>query len=195
MQVAQLALSDAQLDDILARQLAVAWAGEAGDEIPRLGWWATSLDEEFGGRDLFERLAPRTAQWAVFTALREVAARVDAARRDATGDRAEHLHTLFHLGFAVDEQLEDRLRDLTRAGTPPREALPALAQAMGDGSQAFDAQVFASWCAEQGDGAHESTSIGRKVQPGHPHPLTARLVAALAPCPDHYPLPYAAEAE
>lgn len=43
------------LDGILTLQLAVAWAGEAGEE-PRLRWWRTDLAGEFGGRDLFERL-------------------------------------------------------------------------------------------------------------------------------------------
>jgi hypothetical protein len=52
----------AELDLLLTAQLAVAWAGEGhvGEE-PRLGWWRSDLTSEFGGRDLFQRLLPRTA--------------------------------------------------------------------------------------------------------------------------------------
>ena len=61
------------LDKILASQIVVAWAGESGEEEPRLGWWKTDLKSEFGGEDLFRRLLPNTSEWAVLQAIREAA--------------------------------------------------------------------------------------------------------------------------
>jgi hypothetical protein len=69
--------SAATLDMILTAQLAVAWAGEAGDP-PRLKWWRTDLASEFGGEDLFKRLLPHTWRWAVLEGAREAARRRDA---------------------------------------------------------------------------------------------------------------------
>jgi hypothetical protein len=73
----------AEVDRLLTAQLAVAWAGEGhvGEE-PRLGWWRPDLTSEFGGRDLFERLLPRTYRWAVFQAVLEAARRTDAELRE-----------------------------------------------------------------------------------------------------------------
>jgi hypothetical protein len=117
-------LTDVQLDTLLTLQLATAWAGERSGDEPRLGWWATDMVSEFGGHALFARLTPRTAQWAALEVAREAARRTDAAARakDANPDR---LRSLFSLGFAVDEQLADRLalpQALRRAarGQPPR---------------------------------------------------------------------------
>ena len=70
----------AELDALLTAQIAVAWAGEGGDE-PRLGWWRTDLVDEYGGEDLFARLLPHTARWAVLQAVREAARRTDARLR------------------------------------------------------------------------------------------------------------------
>lgn len=113
------------LDEILTLQLLVAWAGEGATDPPRLGWWRTSMAEEFGGEDLFQRLLPHTYRWAVLEAVREVAKRVDARRREATAD-ADQLVSLYRLGFALDEQLDDRLRALKRAGGEPVAVLPGL---------------------------------------------------------------------
>ena len=65
---------------ILAVQLAVAWAGDKGED-PRRGWWRTDQVSEFGGEDLFQRLLPHTWAWAVPQAAREAARRRDAAVR------------------------------------------------------------------------------------------------------------------
>ena len=73
-------ISTSVLDHILAVQLAVAWAGEKGEE-PRLGWWRTDLASEFGGEGLFQRLLPHSWTWAVLQAAREAARRRDAAVR------------------------------------------------------------------------------------------------------------------
>lgn len=79
----QPAPTTAEVDLLLTAQIAVAWAGEGhvGEE-PRLGWWRSDLTSEFGGRDLFERLLPRTYRWAVFQAVREAARRTDAEMRE-----------------------------------------------------------------------------------------------------------------
>ena len=68
-----------EVDALLSAQIIVAWAGEGhvGDER-RLGWWRSDLVSEFGGLDLFQRLLPTTAPWAVLQAVREAARRVDA---------------------------------------------------------------------------------------------------------------------
>ena len=42
-----------EIDLILTAQLAVAWAGEKGEDR-RLGWWQTDLVSESGGNDLFK---------------------------------------------------------------------------------------------------------------------------------------------
>jgi hypothetical protein len=51
-------LTPNQLDELLALQLTVAWAGEAAGEPTRLGWWKTDLVDAQGGGDLFARLTP-----------------------------------------------------------------------------------------------------------------------------------------
>lgn len=186
------ALSDAQLDDILTRQLVVAWAGERGEDVPRLGWWATQLDEEFGGRDLFDQLLPRTGAWAVLVAAREAARRVDQFARQAADSHADQLSSLFHFGFFVDEQLNDRLRDHQQRGATPRAALPGLTAVLSDDPEApFDPARLTHWCDGLGPVKAKHTSIGRELALLPAEPLSRRLVAALAPLAPTYPLPYA----
>ena len=86
-----------ELDGILVAQLAIAWAGESGEE-PRLGWWRSDLTSEFGGEDLLQRLLPRTWRWATLQGAREAARRRDAEARGK--DHApDSLLSLFRLGF------------------------------------------------------------------------------------------------
>lgn len=119
-------LSLEQADRILTLQLLVAWAGEGRTTPVRLGWWATDVVDEEGGLDLLGRLAPRTAAWAGMSLCREAARRVDHAARQKLADPDTAL-TLFSLGFQVDEQVDDRLMSLRRAGASPWDALPVLA--------------------------------------------------------------------
>jgi hypothetical protein len=79
-------LATTVLDDILAIQLSVAWAGEGRCEPRRLGWWETDLIDPRGGGDLMARLLPRTAAWAGLEAVREAAMRVDRKARAALPD-------------------------------------------------------------------------------------------------------------
>ncbi|MCC0179870.1 BrxE family protein, partial [Waterburya agarophytonicola K14] len=54
-------------------QFFVAWAGEGLTDPSRLNWWSTQLLDEWGGEDLFKRLLPRTFEWALLEATRQVA--------------------------------------------------------------------------------------------------------------------------
>lgn len=175
------------LDHLLTLQLAVAWAGEAGEE-PRLGWWRTDLHSEFGGQDLFERLLPNTAPWAVLQAVREAARRTDGQQRSRSHD-PDRLVTLFRFGFELDEHLDERLADLKRAGVPPEQALPGLAEVV---QEDWEAEAFAEWVRAHGEPDHTASPSGRQVKTDThaPERLAAKLVAALAPFPDAYPMPH-----
>src|SRR5664279_2175499 len=119
-------LATTVLYDILAIQLSVAWAGGGRCEPRRLGWWETDLIDPRGGGDLMARLLPRTAAWAGLEAVREAAMRVDRKARASLPD-PDKVRTLYFLGFAIDEQLGDRLRQLKLGGQGPSKALRMLA--------------------------------------------------------------------
>jgi hypothetical protein len=176
------------LDEVLALQLLVAWAGEAKSDPPRLGWWQTSLVDEFGGEDLFRRLTPRTWKWAVLEAARIAARGVDADARSHAAD-GDQLRTLFHFGFEVDEQLDDRLSELKRAVPDPVDVLPTLA----DTGRPWDANQFRSRLAALASVTVAASSVGRRIKARLPDDLTiaARmLAAALAPITERYPAPH-----
>jgi hypothetical protein len=191
-------LSIEQIDALLTLQLAVAWAGETGLDNPRLGWWSTQLDEEFGGLDLFSRLLPRTQLWAALDAARQAARRTeDALRTDAIAADTR-IATLFRLGFDVDEQLDDRLRDLTRSQRRPLIALPELTALLGPdnpdepfGRRAFDPAAFREWCAGCGEAKYRTSPLGRRVAHADAPVLVPRLVAALATPNAQWPMPHA----
>ncbi|MEH1827217.1 MAG: BrxE family protein [Nostoc sp.] len=50
------------LDNILALQIIVAWAGEGICDPKRLNWWRTDLIDENGGGDLFASVAKLTRE-------------------------------------------------------------------------------------------------------------------------------------
>jgi hypothetical protein len=180
--------SKATLDVILTVQLAVAWAGEGG-EIPRLKWWRTDLVSEFGGEDLFKRLLPHTWRWAVIDGAREAARRRDAELRSQDAD-PDRLITLFHLGFELDEHVDERLADLKRSGTAPAEALPGLREVIGD---SWSRTPFAEWLQGHGDVTVASAPVGRRLRGEPPESvefLVRKLVAALHPLADAYPMPH-----
>jgi hypothetical protein len=176
------------LDEVLALQLLVAWAGEAKSDPPRLGWWQTSLVDEFGGEDLFRRLTPRTWRWAVLEAARIAARGVDADARSHAAD-GDRLRTLFHFGFEVDEQLDDRLAELKRAVPDPIEVLPMLA----DTGRPWEANRFLSRLAALTAVPVAASSVGRRIKTALPDDLAlaARmLAAAMAPITERYPAPH-----
>lgn len=179
-------LSD--LDRALTAQLVVAWAGEGGED-KRLAWWRTDLVSEFGGLDLFRRLLPHTADWAVLQGAREAARRTDAELRAQASD-ADRVLSLYSLGFERDERLTERLHDLKRAGRPPADALPGLADAI---TTDWRRDRFVDWVQGHGDPDTIATPTGRLIKGTAPENLdllVRRLVAALAPVGDRYPLPH-----
>jgi hypothetical protein len=182
------ALERAVLDEILTLQLLVAWAGEGLSDPPRLGWWRTMLVDEFGGEDLFKRLTPRTWKWAVLEAARAAARSVDAEARSHAAD-GDQLLSLFHFGFVVDEQLDDRLAELKRSTPDPIEALPDL----GATSKSWNAAAFLKGLGALAAPTFAGSSVGRRLKGELPvdHASAARmLAAAMSPPSERYPAPH-----
>lgn len=177
------------LNEILAVQLTIAWAGEARTDPPRLGWWQTAMNDDLGGRDLLRRLTPRTHRWATLEVARHAARKVDAALRAQSAD-ADLLQSLFRLGSAIDEQLDDRLAAHKRHEGAPNEVLPLPLDLDG----AFDRAAFGRWLESLGKPpAPESTPVGRRLRGAPPNdPLAAvrLLAAALHPLTEPYPAPH-----
>ncbi|MCC6811531.1 MAG: BREX-6 system BrxE protein [Deltaproteobacteria bacterium] len=181
-------ITDGALDAVLVCQLAVAWAGEGGEDA-RLKWWATDLVSEFGGRDLFRLLLPHTAEWAVFEGAREAARRTDSELRskDANPDR---LMTLYSFGFDIDERLDERLADLKRRTASPLDALAGLRDVV---ASRWNKDSFSAWMTQLGHADAVSAPAGRRLKGEPPREIdqAARmLVAALHPLAPAYPLPH-----
>ena len=177
-----------EIDHALTAQLLVAWAGETGEE-KRLGWWRSDLVSEFGGRDLFRRLLPSTWEWAVLQGAREAARRKDAELRLQDHD-PDRVLSLFSFGFDVDERIEERLLELKRSGRASQEALPGL---VGNTELVWNRDRFLDWVHGHGEAETSATPIGRRVKgapPSNLDQLVRRLVGALAPLVDSYPLPH-----
>ncbi len=179
----------AVLDHILALQLTVAWAGEGLCEPRRLAWWQTDLLDPAGGGDLLARLLPRTAAWAGLEAVREAARRADAQARKQMAE-PDHLRSLYFLGFDADERLDDRLRQLKLDGVAPAEALPFPI----DLGAPFSRESLSAALRPGGvGGEHSVLPGGRQLKGAVPaalDQLVRRLVAALVPLADRYPLPF-----
>lgn len=178
----------ADIDLLLTAQIAVAWAGESGEEA-HLGWWKTDMSSEFGGWDLFMRLLPQTFDWAVVQAMREAARRHDARLRARVHD-PDTVVSLFRLGFAIDERADERLMDLKRTGAAPGIALPDYGELVG---VSWSRERFEAWVKEHGEPRFEAAPAGRQIKGSPPSALgdlVRHLVAALAPLPDQYPLPH-----
>jgi hypothetical protein len=182
-----LRLSPAHLDEILALQITVAWAGEAAGAPSRLAWWRSDLVDPEGGGDLFARLLPKTAAWASLALVRDAARRVDEAARDKLA-RGDAVGSLFHLGFSVDEQLADRLAHHRHHRRPPAEVLGARFLAGRPWSKA----AFESMLAGLGKPQVQVTPAGRRVERTAASPVEAAglLAAALLPLSASYPLPF-----
>lgn len=181
-------LSHSQIDEILAIQVLVAWAGEALCVPRRLGWWRTDLVDGAGGGDLFRRLTPRAPKWAALGAVRAAAIRVERAIRTSLPD-ADSLQSIFHLGFEVDERLEDRLAQHRRAGQGPEESLPLGL----DLDAPFNPEVFSRRIAPE-PGKYEVMPRARLVSVRPDADLVhvvSQLAAALLPLSGAYPFPVA----
>lgn len=184
----QVALPPSTLDLALTAQIIVAWAGERGED-PRLGWWRTDLVSEFGGEDLFKRLLPSTWRWATLQAVREAARRKDAEMRAEFHD-PDRLVSLYHLGFAVDEAIDECLKEWKCTIEDPTEALPGLKPLL---ASPWDHAEFEAWV--QGHGRVETVEAptGRRIKGSPPESVerTVRaLVAGLLPLGSAYPLPH-----
>ncbi len=176
------------IDSVLTAQLAVAWAGEGGEE-PRLGWWRTDLKSEFDGEDFFKRFLPNSWEWAIFQAMREAARRRDTQLREQDHD-ADRILSLFCLGFEIDERVDERLMEFKRAGTPPLDALPALRDVVTD---EWNADQFTEWLEGHGQVDFTKVPIGRRLKGKVPDSLELtieHLVAGFRPLPETYPLPH-----
>lgn len=181
-------VSTGTLDEILTLQILVAWAGEEGDEPRRLGWWRTSMVDEFGGEDLFRRLLPNTWPWAVLEAARAAAKKVDAQHR-AKAANPDQLFSLYRLGFALDEALDDRLAELKRSAADPATALPGLQRTAKD----WNPDAFLAWLGDLAPADFAPTPAGRRLKGAKPDdPLAASkaLAAAHAQPGDRYPAPH-----
>lgn len=177
-----------KLDQILAIQLAVAWAGEAACEPPRLGWWMTDLVDEAGGGDLLRRLVPRTAAWAGLEAVRVGARRADADARSRLA--APHqVRSIYFLGFELDEALDERLASHKHGGRPPEETLALPRGTLGPWATTWLADAFGRVSAPP----VKVTPAGRQVKaplPSDPVELVQTLAACLLPRVETYPCPY-----
>ena len=181
----------ADIDQILGWQLLIAWAGEADTEPPRQGWWRTAMLDEFGGADLLARLTPRTWQWGVLQVARTAAMRTDASLRARFAD-PEAVRTLFHLGFALDEPIADRIAELARARVTPADALPILQHTTDPRAGDWNAASFADLLGTLGRPRVTDTPQGRRLDAPASTPLSAAraLAAAHAPLAASYPLPH-----
>ncbi len=184
-------ISLADLDLTISIQLSIAWAGEGGEEEPRLRWWRSDLSSEFGGEDLFQhqQLLPNTAAWAVLQAVREVARRVDATRRAQLHD-PDLIISPFHLGFVRDERIDERFQEIKRSGKAPSDALPLFKKVT---SQGWNRSMFEQWAQSYGSFETLPVPSGRRLKGQAPADLPSimhRLVSALIPLSDSYPLPH-----
>jgi hypothetical protein len=182
-------LSEAALDEILALQFLVAWAGEGRCKPRRLGWWDTDLVDPEGGGDLLARLVPRTHAWAALEAVREAARQTDAKARERHGE-PDRLRTIFFLGFEVDEKVSDRLAAHKRASRPPAESLPLPFPLDGQWSQD---KALAAFSPGKPPAFSAVPPVGRQLKgdpPASANDLVRQLVAALVPPADAYPLPF-----
>jgi hypothetical protein len=182
------------LDFVLDVQLAVAWAGEGLKSERRLGWWASMFAFEFGGEALFSDLLPNTHRWAVLQAAREAARRKDAELR-ARADDPDRIVSLFRLGFALDEALEERLADRIH-DDPRRERVSRELSDLID--TPFSPKTFTRFLEDRLARVETSVELspsatGRRITgepPKDPRLLVAKLAGALLPLADAYPLPH-----
>jgi hypothetical protein len=184
----QARIGPAEVDGALTAQIVVAWAGESGEE-KRLGWWRSDLVSEFGGEDLFRRLLPSTWRWAVLQGAREAARRTDAERRRQDHD-PDRIVSLYNLGFELDERLAERFQDLKRAGQAPEDALPGLRDGIAIN---WNHDRFGDWARGHGEAETTTTPVGRLIkgdQPARLDHMVGRLLGALLPLDDNYPLPH-----
>lgn len=185
-------LTPEELDEILAIQLLIAWAGETpGGGTSRLGWWKTDLIDDEAGGDLWKRLLPRTHRWAGLDAARRAAYLTDDRLRRPAKNADSHF-TLFHFGFELDEALSERLAHHVLEAHAPAEVLPLLSQIGTKFDRARLAKVLGATVA---DASFKVVAGGRQLkkvaQEGLPDRARRLAVAMLAePVATAYPVPF-----
>jgi hypothetical protein len=182
-------ISNIVLDKILSRQLFIAWAGEGLSDPKRLDWWQTDLVDLGGGGDLLQRLLPKTHPWASLSAIRLAAVQVDRQMRLELAN-SDTVRTLFFWGFEMDEALSDRLADHKRLGVDLNEPL-ALPM---DFKAPFSVAGFEDAVRIPGQRVEfKVLPSGREIMgslPESPELRTQKLVAALLPLAERYPMPF-----
>ena len=182
-------VSDRMLDALLSLQLFIAWAGEGLSEPKRLNWWRTGLVDQEGGGDLLQRLLPQTHEWAALTGVRQAAIQVDRQKRQEVAN-SDAVRTLFFWGFELDEALSDRLADHKRSRTPMEKVLTLPM----DLAVSFSASVFEDTVRIPGQAAEfKVVPGGRELVEKMPESIELRaqkLVAALVPLAESYPMPF-----
>ena len=183
------AIAPEELDAVLMLQFFIAWAGEGLTEPPRLNWWSTQLLDKWGGEDLFKRLLPRTFEWALLEATRQVAMQADKQKRLNLA-QPDRVCTLFFWGFGIDEQLEERLSLHKQNGSQPLDVLSFLL----DLKEEFEEQAFEK--AIQSLNSEISSTIvpeGREIKGVKPESIadaSKNLASGLIPLTDKYPMPF-----
>ncbi len=188
--------SEQELDEVLAVQMTVAWAGETGpDEVPgvptRLGWWRSDLVDEMGGQDLLRRMFRRTGQWSALASAREVATVTERGLRRSLGER-DQVVSLFALGFERDEALEHRVRTLKRTQADP-DSLPWPVARRGFSVDLLRAAFCGGRWAQTEFAVVPGGRLLRGPPPGDLRETVGRLAAATfltTPLPPQYPLAF-----
>lgn len=189
-------LSDATLDEVLAIQMTVAWAGESGaDPLPgvkaRLGWWRSDLVDEMGGQDLLRRMFRRTGAWAALASAREVAASTERTLRQHLGE-GDQVVSLFNLGFAADEALTHRLRTLKRLQADT-DTLPWRVPLQNFSVETLQTAFCGGRWAQTEFAVVAGGRLLRGAPPGDLRETVGRLAAATflsSPLPPHYPMAF-----
>ena len=178
-------LSSDTLDRILAFQVTVSWAGET----ERLGWWHTDLIDQGGGGYFLAELLPKTHQWAALEAVRQCAILADRQKRLAMA-QPDGIRTLFFWGFAVDEQLSDRLKEHKQEKKSPEEVLRLEIRL----DAPFPRKAFEdAVCLPSQEVSFTVTPGGRQINNPMPEGFdlcAQKLAAALFPLTSDYPLPF-----
>lgn len=182
------------LDKILALQIMIAWAGEGACEPKRLDWWRTDLIDEYGGRDLFARLLPKTFKWASLEAVRQAAIGVDRRKRQEMV-QPDEVRTIFFWGYDVDEQLNERLAFHKSSGEEPLVALSDISVNIFETSnKSFSWEEFEQAIRIPNQNVKVAVvPNGREIVGDIPQALeesAKKLAAALLPLVDSYPMPF-----
>lgn len=173
------------LDRILALQVTVAWAGET----ERLGWWHTDLIDQGGGGYFLAELLPKTHHWSGVEAARQCAILADRQKRLAMA-QPDGTRTLFFWGFAIDEQLSDRLKEHKQEQKRPEEVLRLEIRL----DATFSSKTFEdAVCLFSHEVSFTVMPSGRQINNPMPDGFdlcAQKLAAALLPLTNNYSMPF-----